>query len=71
MLFRAFLLLTGFGIAVSGGVSVIAYLNLLATGHAFKEYLFFITSRPECYLLPAGMLIIWISIYFPFDSNKR
>lgn len=70
MLFRAFLLLVGFGLAVSGGVSAIAYLNLLATGQTFKEYLLFISTRPECYLLPAGVLIIWISIYLPLDRSS-
>ncbi|MCS0672576.1 hypothetical protein NX023_15135 [Cytobacillus firmus] len=68
MLFRAFWLLTGFGISVSGGVSVIGYLNLLTTGHTFKEYLDFIISRPECYLLPIGIIIITLSIYFPYSS---
>ncbi|EFV78845.1 hypothetical protein M4D56_04870 [Cytobacillus oceanisediminis] len=68
MLFRAFWLLTGFGISVSGGVSVIGYLNLLTTGHTFKEYLYFIISRPECYLLPIGIIIITLSIYFPYSS---
>nr|WP_026582727.1 hypothetical protein [Bacillus sp. J33] len=71
MLFRVFWLLTGFGIAVSGGVSVIAYLNLITTGHAFKEYLIFISNRLECYLLPIGIIIIWFSIYFPFVRRER
>lgn len=65
MVFRIFMLLTGFGLAVSGGVSTIAYLNLLTTGHGFVEYMDFISSRIECYLLPAGILFVWLSIYFP------
>ncbi|KAF0816862.1 hypothetical protein KIS4809_4334 [Bacillus sp. ZZV12-4809] len=69
MLFRAFWLLTGFGVAVSGGVSVIGYLNLLTTGHTFKEYINFITHRPECYLLPAGIIIITMSIYIPHSNE--
>jgi hypothetical protein len=63
-----FLFLIGFGVAVSGGVSTIAYLNLLATGHGYIEYFLFISKRVECYLLPAGVFTIWISIYFP--SNR-
>jgi hypothetical protein len=65
MLFRVILLLAGFTLAVSGGVSTIAYLNLLATGHGFIDYLLYITKRIECYLLAVGVLLIWISIYFP------
>jgi hypothetical protein len=71
MLFRAFWLLTGFGVAVSGGVSVIGYLNLLTTGHTFKEYLNFITYRPECYLLPIGIIIITMSIYLPLSNEDE
>ncbi|PAE25173.1 hypothetical protein LLY41_16835 [Cytobacillus firmus] len=71
MLFRAFWLLTGFGVSVSGGVSIIGYLNLLTTGHSFKEYLDFITSRPECYLLPVGIIIITMSIYIPHSNEDE
>ncbi|KAF0823079.1 hypothetical protein LIS77_07235 [Cytobacillus firmus] len=69
MFFRAFWLLTGFGVSVSGGVSVIGYLNLLTTGHTFKEYWNFITYRPECYLLPIGIFIITMSIYLPYSNE--
>lgn len=69
MIFRMFLLFIGFGIAVIGGISTIAYLNLLTTGHSFKDYLFFITGRIECYLLPAGLLVIWSTIYFPINNR--
>ncbi|KON90413.1 hypothetical protein AF332_23180 [Sporosarcina globispora] len=71
MIFRAFWLLTGFGIAVSGGVSLIGYLNLLTTGYSFKEFIDFIISRPECYLLPIGILTISASIYFPCSSEDE
>ncbi|OCA84544.1 hypothetical protein A8F94_16235 [Bacillus sp. FJAT-27225] len=64
---RGLFLLIGFGIAVSGGISVIAYLNLLAAGYTYEEYLSFIMYRPECYLLPIGISIITISIFWPSD----
>jgi hypothetical protein len=63
MIFRFFMLLIGFGFAVSGGVSTIAYLNILTTGFLFTDYLLFISTKIECYLLPIGILIIWLSIY--------
>jgi hypothetical protein len=63
MILRFFLLLLGFGLAVSGGVSIIAYLNILTTGVLFIEYLMFISTKVECYLLPIGITVIWLSIY--------
>jgi hypothetical protein len=72
MLFRAFLLLTGFGLAVIGGISAVAYLNLLTTGYEMVDYLRFILKRFECYLLPIGIIVIWGSIYLPLiKSNSR
>ncbi|WP_223700692.1 hypothetical protein [Sutcliffiella deserti] len=62
---RSFFFLTGFGIAVAGGISTIAYLNILATGTNLLEFMLFIISRPECYLLPLGIIIVAISLYLP------
>ncbi|MFC4320651.1 hypothetical protein [Litchfieldia salsa] len=70
MIFRLFIFLIGFGISIAGGISTIAYLNLLATGSNIIEYLSYISSRIECYLLPLGLIIIWLSIYVP-SSRKR
>jgi len=69
MVFRLFVFLIGFGLAIAGGVSLIAYLNLLATGHTFTEYLHFIIYKVECYLLPFGVFLIWLSIYFPTNRS--
>lgn len=65
-----FLLLVGFGISVAGGITVIAYLNLIVSGHGFINFIRFIVKRPEAYLFLAGILLIWISIYFPINNNK-
>ena len=62
---RAFLFLVGFGMAVSGGVSMLAYLNLIPTGVNLIEFFIFISTRPECYLLPIGILLITASITIP------
>jgi hypothetical protein len=64
-MFRVFILLIGFGLSVSGGVTLIMYLNLLATGMSFQDYFLFISERVECYLLLAGIFLITISIYSP------
>lgn len=56
------LFLIGFGLAVSGGVTIIAYLNFLPVGISWIEYFMFIKGRIECYLLPVGILLIFIAI---------
>lgn len=55
--------LVGFGLAVSGGVSLIMYLNLLPVGISWLEYFQFISGRIECYFLPIGLVIMLIAIY--------
>ncbi|PLR78823.1 hypothetical protein CU633_03255 [Bacillus sp. V3-13] len=71
MAFRLFMLLTGFGLAVSGGVTMIIYLNLLATGLSLTQYLSFISTRFECYLLLIGIIIVSVSIYYPDDRQEK
>ncbi len=44
-----FLFLTGFGLAVTGGVTIIAYMNFLPVGVSWADYFIFIAGRPECY----------------------
>lgn len=54
--------LIGFGLAVAGGVTIIAYMNFLPAGISWIEYLMFIKGRVECYLLPIGFLMMFIAI---------
>ncbi|MEH7385058.1 hypothetical protein V7147_06540 [Bacillus sp. JJ1521] len=68
---RAFLYLVGFGLAVSGGITTIAYLNLTTMGLSFLEYLQFISRRFECHLVVVGLAMIWISIYFPSKPSGK
>lgn len=58
-----FLFLIGFGLAVSGGVTLIAYMNFLPGGISWLEYFIFIKGRIECYFLPAGILLMAFVIY--------
>lgn len=58
------LFLIGFGLAVSGGVTIIAYLNFLPAGITWYEYFVFIRGRIECYFFPIGILIQLIVILF-------
>lgn len=59
---RIFSFLIGFGLAIIGGVSIIAYFNFLPAGVSWIEYLEFISRRIECYFLPLGIFIMAISL---------
>lgn len=66
MIWYIFLFLIGFGLAVSGGVTIIAYMNFLPVGVTWMEYFLFIRGRIECYFLPIGISIMALVIYrFP------
>ncbi|MBW8350411.1 hypothetical protein K0H71_13265 [Bacillus sp. IITD106] len=71
MLFRGIMLLLGFGFAVSGGVSLIGYLNLITMGNTIIDYLVFIARRPECYLLPIGIIMITGSIFYSDEKKSN
>ncbi len=60
------LFLIGFGLAVSGGVTIIAYMNFLPAGISWFDYFMFIKGRLECYFLPIGFIMMLIAIHrFP------
>jgi len=69
MIFRFFLLFIGFGLAVIGGISIIAYLNLVTAGYSFIDYLKFIVIRVEFHLFIIGFIMIAVSIYVPFSRK--
>lgn len=69
MIFRFFILLVGFGLAVVGGVSMLAYLNLVTAGYSFVYYLKFIGLRVEFYIFILGFILIFLSIYTPFSKR--
>lgn len=61
-----FLFLVGFGMAVAGGVTLIAYTNFLPAGISWFAYFDFIKDRMEVYFLPIGILLMAFVIYrFP------
>lgn len=61
-MFYIFLFLIGFGLAVSGGVTIIAYMNFLPAGISWVEYFLFIKGRIECYFLPIGIFMMIIAL---------
>jgi len=56
------LFLIGFGMLVSGGVTIILYMNFLPAGISWLEYFSFISKRIECYFLVIGFFIVYFSI---------
>ncbi|QKY68603.1 hypothetical protein Len3610_02290 [Lentibacillus sp. CBA3610] len=63
-----FLFLVGFGLTVSGGVTIIAYMNFLPVGVSWLDYLIFIAGRPECYFFPVGIILMAITL-FRYPNN--
>ncbi|HZG61485.1 MAG TPA: hypothetical protein VEY68_13600 [Anoxybacillus sp.] len=66
---RVFVYLIGFGFSIIGGVTSIAYLNIITDGKGIIDYFYFISKKAECYLFPIGFFLIWLSLYFP--SNQE
>ncbi|MCM3716245.1 hypothetical protein [Halalkalibacter oceani] len=68
---RLFFVLTGILLAVGGGVSILAYLNLLTTGYHFTMYLAFLVNRIELYLFLAGVALTIGALMFPSSRKRR
>ena len=62
MLIRIFCFLFGFGITIIGFVYIISYLNLLALGYNFLEYVNFISRRFECLCALFGGVMMSLAI---------
>ncbi len=54
--------LTGYGLAVAGGVTFVMYMNLVAAGMSWTDYFSFAARRPECYLFFLGWLLIFFGL---------
>nr|WP_138416450.1 hypothetical protein [Aquibacillus sediminis] len=66
------LFLIGFGLTISGGVSLILYMNFIPAGLSWSEYFIFISKRIECYAFPLGVILLIISILkFPNIHVKK
>lgn len=62
---RIFFFLLGFGLSVIGCVYIISYMNLMAIGYNFFDYVNFICRKFECLIAPIGLLITFLAIYLP------
>lgn len=65
VLARIFFFLVGFGLTVIGFVYTISYLNLLALGYNFFDYVHFISGRIECIYAVIGIVIVSLAIFLP------
>ena len=68
---RFFFFLLGFGLTVIGFVFIIGYLNLLTIGYNFIQYVNFIIRRIECLYSLIGILIMFITIYYPGGNRNE
>ncbi|MCL7749170.1 hypothetical protein [Halalkalibacter alkaliphilus] len=68
---RLFFVLVGFSFAVIGGITILAYLNLLITGYTSLMYLQFLLHRVEFYFFIIGIVIIIVSMTYPMKRNKK
>lgn len=66
---RIFFFLFGFGLMVVGFTYVILYLNLLTTTYNFLDYVKFIFSRYECYLIFIGLIILILSLLIKGENK--
>lgn len=64
-----FLFLIGFGLAIAGGITIIAYMNFLPAGISWGDYFRFISSRIECYFLPTGFIFMMMAIQRMYKMN--
>ena len=71
MIKKIFLFLTGFGLMIIGFSTIILYINLLALGYNFKEYIIFIIKLPEFYYIFIGFIIVNISLIKRGDKVER
>lgn len=54
--------LIGFGFSVSGGVSMILYLNFIPAGLTIVDYVVILQSKIECYFLLVGIVLMGLSL---------
>ncbi|ENH96174.1 hypothetical protein J416_12222 [Gracilibacillus halophilus YIM-C55.5] len=59
---HALLFLVGFGLSISGGVSIILYLNFIPAGLSFLDYLIIMQTKIECYFFLFGILLMGLAL---------
>ena len=67
---KVILLILGYISMVYGITYIIMYINLFSFGYTIKEYLIFLFTRLEGYLLPLGIIIELIALNIRKEKHK-
>ena len=70
MMIKLLLLILGYVLMVLGITYIIVYINLFSFGYTIKEYLEFLFTTLEGYLLPIGLLLEIIGLNIRKDKRK-
>ena len=71
MFYQIIILIIGIILTVLSISYIILYSNIMKIGYSFDDYLMFLSSHYECWLLLVGILLIIISIYFPWRDKDE
>lgn len=70
MIIKLLILIIGYIMMVYGITYLIIYINLFSFGYTIKEYLIFLFTRLEGYLLPMGILLEIIGLNIRKEKTK-
>ena len=70
MIIKLLILIIGYIMMVYGITYLIIYINLFSFGYSIKEYLIFLFTRLEGYLLPTGILLEIIGLNIRKEKTK-
>ena len=71
MIIKLLILIIGYIMMVYGITYLIIYINLFSFGYTIKEYLIFLFTRLEGYLLPMGILLEIIGLNIRKEKTKE
>lgn len=70
MIIKIIILVIGYILMTYGLTYIIIYINLFSFGYTIKEYLIFLYTTTEGYLLPIGILLELIGLNIRKDKRK-
>lgn len=71
MITRMFFFLVGFGLMVIGFVNIIIYMNYMAVGYSFNEYVNFIIRSSEFIYTIVGFIIVNLCIFIRGGASNE
>ena len=70
MILKIIILIVGYILLVNGITYLILYINLFSFGYTIKEYIIFLFTRLEGYLIPIGILLEIIGLNIRKEKIK-